>query len=93
MCDGYYGEPRRTRFELRVITKDDGLFYIYMVTIYEDDKEEKEIFPFAQPLTIPKASLEELKQYLKDQLDACEKPVVNNAIFPKETVVQRSYFN
>jgi len=68
--------PRSSKTELRVIFKDN-LYYLYMVTIYDDDKEEKEVTPFLIPVCLPRHSLKELKKYLKEQMEACKKPIIN----------------
>lgn len=67
------GEPRRTHTELRVVFKEH-LYYIYAVSIYDDDPTEYLLFP--TPLTTPKASLEEMKKYIDQLKVATDKPII-----------------
>lgn len=70
----YYGEPRTTHHEMRIILKD-GLYHIQTVTIYDDNPEE--ILLFSMPLTVPRSSIDELKLYVDNLVSAFKKPVIN----------------
>ena len=67
-------EPRTTHFDMRVV-KIDNLYYIQIVSVYDDNQNE--IIPFARPITISKTSVEELKALIDSMQKAFEQPVLN----------------
>lgn len=66
--------PRKCHTELRIILKDN-LYFINAITVFDDDSGDMLLFP--TPLTVPRASVEELKDYLKKLLESCEYQVID----------------
>lgn len=63
---------RRMNHELRVVLKDN-LYYIYLVNFYEDGSG---FLLTPTLLTVPRASLEEFRQYINKVKEALDKPVI-----------------